>query len=232
MGLIDELSFTIDRSNFFDVLSACVGKVMAIQDACSDQVVKGQNWNVDFGTGQISFGDDTYPVQFIGSESSANNSWKWGWDNINGFSDSIIVLAKEAEKLGTKWGLQPLCIDSFDIDDFFNGHNLAIVACGISENNYCYYRGPHSGGALLMAFSQVPDSVFEPIDLPKFVRIAMQCLQQFPMDHKIFIESFLQWNKTGYKWVGQTIEAEFNEKLYIEFEQAADELRVSSINTK
>ena len=43
----------IDTGNWFQVFSACLGKMIAIQTACSEQVVKGQDWNVDFSEGVI-----------------------------------------------------------------------------------------------------------------------------------------------------------------------------------
>lgn len=79
---IFDTDYPINKSSWFEVFSACLGKVMAIQDACAEQVVKGQSWNADFATGQLAFGSKSYPVQFIGSESKASNTWKWGWDNI------------------------------------------------------------------------------------------------------------------------------------------------------
>ena len=33
----------IDTGNWFQVFSACLGKMIAIQTACSEQVVKGQD---------------------------------------------------------------------------------------------------------------------------------------------------------------------------------------------
>lgn len=221
----------VDKSNWFQVFSACLGKVTTIQEACSEQVVKGQNWYVDFQTQRLSFGKDSYPVQFIGSESSLSNTWKWGWDNINGFDDNLLKLTKECASLGKLWGLEPLSIADFELDDTFNGHNLSIVACGISKNNYCYYRGPHSNGAAFMGFSGVPDSVFAPADLHKFISIAMRCIQQFRVEHRIFIESYLLWNGTKYEWDNQTIIAHFNQDLYIQFEKADEFLRISSMKT-
>lgn len=229
---IFETDYPINKSSWFEVFSACLGQVMAIQDACGEQVVKGQNWNVDFETGQLVFGDKSYPVQFLGSESNSSNTWKWGWDNINGFNASLIELANEMRSLGEKWNLEPLCVADFELDDTFNGHTLAIVVCGVSKNNYCYYRGPHGGDAVLMAFSDVSNSVFNPVDVHKFVSVTMDCIQKFQVNHKIFIESFLHWNKTKYSWEGQTIIAEFSQKLHIEFEQIDEFLRVSSMKTK
>lgn len=229
---IFETDYPITKSSWFEVFSACLGQVMAIQDACSEQVVKGQNWNVDFETGQLVFANKSYPVQFLGSESNSSNTWKWGWDNINGFSPSLIELANEVRSLGEKWNLEPLRVADFELDDTFNGRSMAIVACGISKKSYCYYRGPHDRGAVLMAFSQVPESVFLPVELHKFISITTECIQQFSINHKIFIESFLHWNKIKYSWEGQTIIAEFSQKLYIKFEQIDEFLRVSSMKTK
>ncbi len=75
----------IDTGNWFQVFSACLGKMIAIQTACSEQVVKGQDWNVDFSEGVILFGNQKYPLQFIGSEATSSNTWLWGWENVNGY---------------------------------------------------------------------------------------------------------------------------------------------------
>ena len=53
---------TIDPSDWFQVFSACLGKMMAVQTACSEQVVKGQDWNLDIAEGFIYFGYQKYPV--------------------------------------------------------------------------------------------------------------------------------------------------------------------------
>lgn len=221
----------IDTGSWFQVFSACLGKMMAVQNACGELVVKGQNWNVDFSKGVISFGNKEYPLQFIGSEAASSNTWLWGWENVNGFSDEIIKMAKHTRDTGKQWNLEPLITPEFNLDDTFNGHTLSIVACGLSDR-CCYYRGPHSGGAILVAFSGVPQEVFAPVDVAKFTSLTMQCIQQFHVDHKIFAESLLLWNGTKYEWNGNTITAHFQKDLYIEFEQAEKFLRISSMKTQ
>lgn len=69
---------TINKSDWLQVFSAYLGKAMVIQNNAGKYVVKDRNWNVDFGQGYIAFGEDKYPVQFIGSESNSSNSWMWG----------------------------------------------------------------------------------------------------------------------------------------------------------
>lgn len=226
-----DTDYPIDRSNWRQVYSACLGRAMAVQNACAEQVVKNRDWYVDFEAGTLSFGNDSYPVQFLGSEADSDNTWMWGWNNINGFDEKLIKLAKETRATGEAWKLEPLTVDIFSLDDTFNGHNLAIAACGISKENYCYYRGPHGGGAVLMAFSGVPESVFAPVDGQTFMSIVLDCIQKVSVEQKIFVESFLMWNGTGYTWEGNDLIAHFPQELRISFEQADDLLRIASMKT-
>ena len=215
-----------------DIFSANLGKMMAIQIACAELVVKNRDWNVDFDKGIISFGNDEYPLQFLGSEATSSNTWLWAWENINGFDDKIISLAKSIKEKGEKLNLEPLINAEIDISDELNGHTLSIVACGLADKNYCYYRGPHSGGAIFVAFDGVDKKVFTPVDAKDFADIVVRCIQQFSLNHKIFVESFLEWNKTKYKLQGDTIIADFekDEKLMIELEKIENNFRIKNIS--
>ncbi len=220
----------IDTKDWKYVFSACLGKMMAIQTACSEQVVKEEDWQVNFEDGTIAFGTQKYPLQFIGTEASSDNSWMWAWNNINGFSEDILQLAEKTKEIGKSWNLTLLTIEDFIMNDIFNGHNISIVTCGIADR-YCYYRCTHDHGAAFIAFSGVPDSVFAPVDSTKFIFITTQCIQQFDIDHKTFVEGFLLWNNTKYEWHNNTIIAHFPQELKIEFEQNNDSLRISSIKS-
>lgn len=226
-----ECDTSIDKSNYFEVFSACLGKVSVNQSACSDMVVKGRNWNVDFSKGIISFGDDSFPVQFIGSESSSSNTWLWGWANKSTLPENVLEEAKRLKQLGEAFGLAPLTEPHFQLSDSFNGHKLSIISSALNERNVCYYRGPHQGGAIFVEIYDIPDDVFHPISAKTFLDITMQLIQQFSVEHKIFITSFLFQNGTPYEWSGDTIVAHFNngQKLSISFERAGDLLRIKKI---
>ena len=204
---------------------------MAIQIACAELVVKNRDWNVDFDKGIIAFGNDEYPLQFLGSEANSSNTWLWAWENINGFDDKIISLAREIKAKGEKLNLEALTTAEIDISDELNGHTLSIVACGLTDKNYCYYYGPHSGGAILVAFDGVDEKVFTPVDAKDFADIVVRCIQQFPLNHKLFVESFLEWNKTKYKWKENTLIADFenSQKLEIDFEEKSELARIINI---
>ena len=215
-----------------DIFSANLGKMMAIQIACAELVVKNRDWNVDFDKGIISFGNDEYPLQFLGSEATSSNTWLWAWENINGFDDKIISLAKSIKEKGEKLNLEPLINAEIDISDELNGHTLSIVACGLADKNYCYYRGPHSGGAIFVAFNGVDEKVFSSVSAKEFLDITVKCIQQFSLNHKLFIENFLEWNKNKYKWQENIIIADFGKdgELKIEFEKIENSFRIIKIN--
>ena len=215
-----------------EIFSANLGKIMAIQIACAEHVVKNRDWNVDFDRGIISFGNDEYPLQFLGSEATSSNTWLWAWENINGFDDKIISLVREIKAKGEKLNLEALTTAEIDINDELNGHTLSIVACGLADKNYCYYRGPHSGGAILVAIDGVDEKVFSSVSAKDFVDITIKCIQQFSLNHKIFVENFLEWNKTKYKLQGDTIIADFEKdgKLMIELEKIENNFRIKNIS--
>ena len=79
----------IDTENWFQVFSACLGKMIAIQTACSEQVVKKQDWNVDFSEGIILFWKSKN-IRFNLSEVRRYQAIHGcgGWENINGFSEN------------------------------------------------------------------------------------------------------------------------------------------------
>ena len=215
-----------------DMFSANLGKIMAIQTACAKYVVKNRDWNVNFDRGIISFGNDEYPLQFLGSEANSSNTWLWAWKNINGFDENIISLAREIKAKGEKLNLEALTTAEIEITDELNGHILSIVACGLADKKYCYYRGPHSGGAIFVAFDGVDERVFAPINAKDFADIVVNSIQQFPLNHKLFVESFLEWNKTKYKWQGNLIIADFKKdgELKIEFEKIENGFRIVNIS--
>ena len=129
----DRLS--VDRSNWRDVFSACLGKMMCVQNACGELVVQNENWNIDLGRGVIFFGMREYPIQFIGSESKSSGTWLWGWENINDFPEKIIRLARETREFGAGQQIEALTTDEFNLNDTYNGHNLSIVTCGLAHSS-------------------------------------------------------------------------------------------------
>ncbi len=227
-----DIDYPLDRSSWLDVFSACAGRSFAVQEAFAELVVRNRDWFVDFDAQTLSFGDDTYPVQFIGSESSVSNTWMWGWNNINDFSSQITSLVNEVRTLGEQWGLAALTTKQFELSEIYSAHPLAIVATGITGGGkYCYYIGPHDAGKAVMAVSPKDERVFAPVDISAFIQWTMSAIQSFDLDHRIFAESFLLWNGTPFEREDNRIIAYFPQKLMIKLENIESIDRITDIKT-
>ena len=179
----------VDKSNWSELFSACVGKATLLQKRAFKLLVEGSNWQVDFDSGKIYFDGREFDMQFIGSESSSSNTWLWGYENINGFDEQLLELANKARKFGEKFGLSAFSTPQFELDENFNGHTISMVLCtAFDEQNY--YRIEYEGGAAYVAFRA--DVVFEePVLANELLSVVNECLSTYELDHKIFIKGLL-----------------------------------------
>ena len=179
----------IDKSNWSELFSACVGKATLLQKRAFKLLVEGSNWQVDFDSGKIYFDELEFDMQFIGSESFSSNTWLWGYENINGFDERLLELANKAREFGEKFGLSAFSTPRFDLDENFNGHTISMVLCtAFDEQNY--YRIEYEGGAAYVAFRS--DVVFEePVLANELLSVVNECISSYELDHKIFIKGLL-----------------------------------------
>ena len=179
----------VDKSNWSEFFSACVGKATLLQKRAFKLLVEGSNWQVDFDSGKIYFDGCEFDMQFIGSESFSSNTWLWGYENINGFDERLLKLANKAREFGEKFGLSAFSTPRFDLDENFNGHTISMVLCAaFDEQNY--YRIEYDGGAAYVAFRS--DVVFEePVLSNELLGVVNEYLSTYELDHKIFIKGLL-----------------------------------------
>lgn len=221
----------LDYTNWWDVFSDSLGKTRIAQERCIDAVVKGRDWQADFKRDILSFGEDEYPVQFIGSESRENNTWLWAWSDAMGMHDDIIEVAKKVREQGEKWHLEPLMTEHFNLTDSFNGHTLCTVTCAIADRKVCYYRCPHEKGAAYVVFEGAPDEVFAPANREEIIHVAFEGIKAFAVNHRIFIESLLDHNGISFEWEGTVIRAHFDQDCLFFFEAEEGYWRLEGINT-
>ena len=79
-------------------------------------------------------------------------------------------MAREIKAKGEKLNLEALTTAEINISDELNGHTLSIVACGLADKNYCYYRDPYSDGAIFVAFDGVDEKVFSSVSAKEICR--------------------------------------------------------------
>ena len=222
----------VDMSDWDQVFSACLGKMYTVQHAFLDLVRGEEGWYIDFEKGTLTLGKQEFRVQFLGSESYVSNSWLWGWENINNFPDNILGQTHIARTYGQAWGLEPLMYAQCELNDTFNGHYFSMVVCGALAEDRCYYRCPtgEGQGAAFVVLCDMPGELFAPVDGITFINSVSQCIQQFYLDHKIFVEAFLRWNKPPFDWSGDTLTAHFGTDVVVAFEQAGVNYRIKNLH--
>ena len=207
----------IDKSSYYQLFSAALGRIAVNQSKCSEKIVRGRNWNIDFARGVISFGDDIYAAQLIGTESKVSNSWLWGWANPSGLNESVLSYANELHNFGEANKLEVFETKNFELKGLFNGHNIGIIASALHDENVCYYRCPYDGGAAFVVFSNIDNEVFKQIDMVTFSKYVNECIQKFNVDHMIFIKSFLFQNECAYRYQGNSVIGDFPGGQRLEF---------------
>ena len=219
MKFLDRLG--VDKSSFTDLFSACLGCGARVQEAGSKLIVKGRRRSVDLKRGEISFGDDApRAIWYIGSEASSSRTWLWGYENINRLDKWLFTLAQDVRDFGLRHGLEELSTPKLALSEEIDRHALSAIACGLSQEPLCYYRCPHAGGAVFVAFATgecvAPDGTIKPgMGASELISLARDYIGAFQLNHAVFIKALLLRNGTKFSEVAGKIVANFkNDALF------------------
>ena len=85
---------------------------------------------------------------------------------------------------GLRHGLAQLSTPRLALSAEINGHALSAIACGLSQEPVCYYRYPHAGGAVFVAFAAgecvAPDGTIKPgMDTSELISLARDYIGAF-----------------------------------------------------
>ncbi|WP_299224056.1 DUF6882 domain-containing protein [uncultured Campylobacter sp.] len=211
----------MDRSSFTDLFSACLGCGARVQEMGSKLITKGRRRSVDFERGEISFGDDApRAIWYIGSEASSSRTWLWGYENINRLDERLLVLARDVRDFGLRHGLEELSTPKLALSEEINARVLSAIACGLSQEPLYYYRCPHAGGAVFVAFASgecvTPDGTIKPgMDASELISLARDYIGAFQLNHAVLSGALLMRNGTKFSEAAGKIVANFkNDALF------------------
>ena len=222
MKFLDRLG--VDRSSFTDLFSACLGCGARVQEMGSKLIVKGRRRSVDFEHGEISFGDDApRAIWYIGSEASSSRTWLWGFENINRLDERLLILARDVRDFGLRHGLEELSTPKLALSEEINGHALSAIACGLSQEPLCYYRCPHAGGAVFVAFEAgecvAPDGTIKPgMDASELISLACDYTGASQLNHAVLSGALLLRNGTKFSEAAGKIVANFKNDALFSFD--------------
>ena len=222
-----------EKDESIDVISENLGKMIAIKGNYENYILADNNWIVDLSEGYIYSGEKEYPIQIIGISSlkeDGSETWTWAWEYSDNFNEKILTFINNIRWMGRDLKLGVFYNSKLKLSDEVNANILSIIACGISGENLAFdnlnLAYTELQGTLYYAIKDLPNEVFSPVDLREFSDIIVSSIDIYTLNHKLFIESFLEWNKTKYKWQGNSIIADFGKdgELKIDFEKEGDKL--------
>lgn len=214
----------MDRSGFIDLFSACLGCGARVQETGSKLIVKGRRQSVDFERGETLFGDDApRAIWYIGSEASGSRTWLWGYENINRLDERLLTLARDVRDFGLRHGLEELSTLKLALSAEINGHALSAIACGLSQEPLCYYRCPHAGGAVFVAFAAgecvAPDGTIKlSMDASELISLARDYIGAFQLNHAVLSGALLLRNGTKFSEAAGKIVANFKNDALFSFD--------------
>jgi hypothetical protein len=186
---------------------ACIA--MEKQNEFAD-VIGNNNWNVDMGKGEISFGSDLhFPIQVLGTVSHAAQSWLWAWANTrSGLSETVMQQALQLKTYGEEHGIDLLRNDSFTFskDDL---HLMGMIASGMF-NASSYYIADYGQGAMVVTIKS------ELIDKQRkdthhtILTTFPQVIARYEMNHKLALKHYLHAKGYAITENGQELSASKN----------------------
>ena len=204
-----------------EALSKSLGRVLAIQDNFNENIFTGADWTVNLDDNTFSNTKEKYPIEFIGTAIlKENGETIWIWEDSS--------LAMEIQATAGNNAIPILTYNSFELPENMSANAFVSLACGILYDKIAFSGIDYTekGGMYYFVVSKLPETVFSPVGIKKFADITELAIKNYDIDHKIFIENFLEWNKTKYEWQDNSIIADFGKdgELKIDFEKEGDKL--------
>ena len=209
-----------------EALSENLGRVLAIQDNFNENIFTGTDWTVNLDDNTFSNAKEKYPIEFIGTAIlKENGETIWIWEDSS--------LATEIQATAGNNAIPILTYNSFELPENMSANAFVSLACGILHDKIAFSGIDYTekGGMYYFVVSKLPETVFSPVGIKKFADITELAIKNYDIDHKIFVENFLEWNKTKYEWQGDKIIADFGneDKLEIQFEKIEDKYKIKEI---
>ncbi len=184
------------------------------------EVIGDNNWHVDMGKGEISFGPHLhFPIQVLGTISHAAQSWLWAWANTqSGLSPQLIEQSLQLKAYGEQHGIPLLSSDSFGFSK--DGlHIMGMIASGMFGASG-YYIADYGQGAMVVTITSTLADKQQSNSHLTILTVFPQVISQYEMNHRFALIHYL--TAKGYTITerghelsgirnGDTIEATFDE---------------------
>ena len=159
-------------------------------------LIADASWEVDFTADpHLSFtAEDGTTLRtrphLLGSESSGQNTWLWGWENINEFPEAVVGLSHDVRKFGAAEDVEELITPELDLDD-----ELALrltLAAKEATGKWAHYPAAAGAGTTVWLLVDAPELALPTPQVKVAVRALMQGLTQTTVtDHRAALDAYV-----------------------------------------
>ena len=159
-------------------------------------LIADAEWEVDFTSDpHLTFSSADGVVlrgrpHLLGSESSRDKTWLWGWENVNDFPDAVIGLSHDVRKFGAAEEVAELTTPELDLDE-----ELALrltLAAKEATGKWVHYPAEAGAGTTVWLLVDAAEVVLPEPQVKVSVRALMQGLTQTTVsDHRAAIDWYV-----------------------------------------
>lgn len=159
-------------------------------------LIADAEWEVDFSSDpHLTFSSAEGVVlrgrpHLLGSESSRDKTWLWGWENVNDFPDTVIGLSHDVRKFGAAEEVSELTTPELELDE-----ELALrltLAAKEATGKWVHYPAEAGAGTTVWLLVDAAEVVLPEPQVKVSVRALMQGLTQTTVsDHRAAIDWYV-----------------------------------------
>lgn len=159
-------------------------------------LIADAEWEVDFTSNpHLNFTSAEGTVlrgrpHLLGSESSAQSTWLWGWENVNEFPEPVVSLAHEVRKFGAAEDVAELITEELPLDE-----ELALrltLAAKEATGKWAHYPAAAGAGTTVWLLVDAPELTLPEPQVKTTVRALMQGLTQTTVtDHRAALVAYV-----------------------------------------
>jgi len=154
------------------------------------EITGNYSWNINLNNGLISFGDNHFTFEVIGSLSFTDYSWMWGWANDKaGIPPNLLEGAAKLKSIGTQNKIEKLTNGHFSVTEGFE-HKMGIVATGLLDAD-AYFCANYGKGTMVVTINKGQIPKIEKNKLAKVLTTFPQFISSFDVNHKQAFLSYL-----------------------------------------
>lgn len=199
-----------------DLLSICIGKSLANQQKFQEFLGRYTRWDTDVTQGVLVIDERIFEVEYIGTTSKEDQYWFTAEQEQMIPDEGVRLMLQIREKLKQK-EIPEYYFPKVKLTKDINEHNLGMIFCALAPKKVCYFNG-NGEVSIVMFVKNLPETIFEPINANQFFQIIIHIVQNFDINVKLMIESFLIENETLWEEKEQKITAYFDQEERLEFE--------------